>query len=188
MRSKIFNKLKQNFSSYLFSINFVTLLFIGKLPSQRLRVFIFKKFFGLKIGKDSFFYHSCELRDPHQIVIGDGTAIGDHCILDGRGGLTIGNCVNFSTGVWIWTMQHSMNDPNFGCESAPVVIEDFAWISCRTVVLPGRRIGKGAVVAAGAVVTKDVEPYSIVAGVPAKKIGERSKDLNYYLKSGLHFG
>jgi maltose O-acetyltransferase len=81
-----------------------------------------------------------------------------------------------------------MNDPNFGCESAPVVIEDFAWISCRTVVLPGTRIGKGAVVAAGAVVTKDVEPYSIVAGVPAKKIGERSRDLNYYLKSGLHFG
>ncbi len=59
--------------------------------------------------------------------------------------------------------------------------------SCRTVLLPGVRIGKGAVVAAGAVVTKNVEPYAIVAGIPAKKIGERSHDLRYQLKSGVHF-
>ena len=58
-----------------------------------------------------------------------------------------------------------------------MTVEDFVWISCRTVVLPGVRIGKGAVVAAGPVVTKEVEPYAIVAGTPAKKVGERSHDL-----------
>jgi acetyltransferase-like isoleucine patch superfamily enzyme len=139
------------------------------------------------MGRESVIYNGCELRDPHQIAIGDFTSIGDRCILDGRGGLRIGNSVNFSTGVWVWTMQHKVNDPVFGCESSPVVIEDYAWISCRTVVLPGVHVGKGAVVAAGAVVTKDVEPYTIVGGVPAKKIGERSRDLDYRLKSGLHF-
>ena len=93
----------------------------------------------------------------------------------------------FNTGVWIWTMQHKVNDPDFGGESAPVIIGDYAWISCRTVLLPGVRVGEGAVVAAGAVVTKDVEPYAIVGGVPAKKIGERSQGLRYRLNSGMLF-
>jgi acetyltransferase-like isoleucine patch superfamily enzyme len=169
------------------SLRFLLLQYTGKLPSQRLRHWIYRDIYGVKIGQDSVIYNNCELRDPHQIKIGHFTSIGDHCILDGRGGLTIGNSVNLSTGVWIWTMQHQVNDADFGCESAPVIIEDYAWVSCRTVLLPGVSIGKGAVVAAGAVVTKNVEPYAMVGGVPAKKIGERSRDLRYQLKSCVHF-
>jgi acetyltransferase-like isoleucine patch superfamily enzyme len=169
------------------SLHFQLLQYAGKLPSQHLRHWLYRRVFHLTLGRDSVIYNSCEIRNPRGITIGDFTSIGDQCTLDGRGGLTIGNSVNFSTGVWIWTMQHQVNDPEFGCESAPVVIEDFAWISCRAVVLPGVRIGKGAVVAAGAVVTKDVEPFAVVGGVPAKKIGERSRDLRYRLKSGMHF-
>ena len=169
------------------SFAFLLLQYAGKLPSQRLRHWIYRRLFGLKLGRDSVVYNSCELREPYHITIGDFTSIGDHCILDGRGGLTIGNSVNFSTGAWVWTMQHEVNDPDFKVECAPVVIDDYAWISCRTVILPGVHIGKGAVVAAGAVVTKSVEPYAIVAGVPAKKIGERSRDLRYQLKSCEHF-
>ncbi len=110
------------------SLKFLLLQYSGMLPSQRLRHRIYKRFYGLKMGRDSVVYNSCELRDPHQITIGDFTSIGDHCILDGRGGLTIGNSVNFSTGVWVWTMEHKINDPDFGSESAPVIIEDYAWI------------------------------------------------------------
>ena len=62
-----------------------------------------------------------------------------------------------------------------------VVIIDRAWISCRVVILPGVTVGEGAVVAAGAVVTKNVPPYTIVAGVPAKEVGKRTKDLRYKL-------
>ena len=80
-----------------------------------------------------------------------------------------------------------MNDPEFGVKGAPVIIEDYAWVSSRTTLLPGVTIGKGAVVAAGAVVTKSVEPYTVVGGVPAKKIGERSKELNYKLSSSVPF-
>lgn len=85
-------------------------------------------------------------------------------------------------GVWIWTMEHDPQDPYFRAQGAPVIIEDYAWISCRVTIMPGVTIGKGAVVAAGAVVTKDVPPYAIVAGVPAKIIGERTKDLRYTLR------
>lgn len=78
-------------------------------------------------------------------------------------------------------MQHDPQDPLYQGVGGPVVIEDYAWLSCRTVILPGVTIGKGAVVAAGAVVTKDIEPYSIVGGVPAVEIGVRTKDLQYEL-------
>ncbi|HUE36138.1 MAG TPA: hypothetical protein VMO20_02005, partial [Candidatus Acidoferrum sp.] len=70
----------------------------------------------MKIGRDTVVYNSCELREPRRITIGNFSSIGDHCILDGRGGLTIGDSVNFSTGVWIWTMQHKINDPDFEVE------------------------------------------------------------------------
>jgi acetyltransferase-like isoleucine patch superfamily enzyme len=169
------------------SLKFLLLQYTGRIPSQRIRHGLYRSLFKLTLGPGSVIYNNCELRDPHRITIGRGTSIGDRCILDGRGGLTIGNSVNFSTGAWVWTMEHSVNAPDFAASCAPVVIEDFAWISCRAVVLPGVRIGKGAVVAAGAVVTRDVEPYAIVGGVPAKKIGERSRDLNYELGSCVHF-
>ena len=179
--------MKTTVLNYKSDLRFLLLKYTGALPSQRTRQWIYKRFYGLKLGRQSVIYHGCEIRDPHQVSIGDFTSIGDSCILDGRGGLTIGNSVNFSTGVWIWTMQHSVNDSAFGTESAPVVIEDYAWVSCRAIVLPGVRIGRGAVVAAGAVVTKSVEPHAIVAGTPAKQIGERSSELNYQLKSCVHF-
>jgi acetyltransferase-like isoleucine patch superfamily enzyme len=83
--------------------------------------------------------------------------------------------------VWIWTLEHDPQSPDFATVGGPVTIEDYAWVGCRVVILPGVCIGKGAVVAAGAVVTKDVPPYAIVGGVPARTIGERAPDLRYQL-------
>ena len=78
-------------------------------------------------------------------------------------------------------MQHSHDDRDFGVVAAPVTIGDRAWISFRATVLPGVTVGEGAVVAAGAVVTKDVAPFTLVAGIPAKKIADRSRDLRYVI-------
>lgn len=103
-------------------------------------------------------------------------------MVDGRKGVAIGNNVSISMGVRIWSLQHDPQDPYYSAVGGPVVIGDYAWISCNAIVLPGVNIGEGAVVAAGAVVTHDVEPYAIVGGVPAKKIAERTKDLRYTLK------
>ncbi len=173
---------------YLFdSLKFVCLQWAGQIPSQQIRLWIYTKVYGLQIGQNSVIYNSCHIRDAHQVKIGDHSSIGDQCVLDGRSGLTIGNSVNLSTGAWIWTAQHDLNHPNFEGTGAPVVIEDYVWVSSRTTILPGVTIGRGAVVAAGAVVTKSVAPFEIVGGVPAKKIGERNRDLTYELGSCIAF-
>ncbi|MGK7892314.1 MAG: DapH/DapD/GlmU-related protein [Xenococcus sp. (in: cyanobacteria)] len=168
-------------------LKFLGLQGIGKIPSQTIRKYLYRNYCQLEIGENTVIYNSCHLRDPHKITIGNHSSIGDLCILDGRSGLTIGNSVNISTGAWIWTLQHDPQDANFAPKGAPVIIEDYAWISSRTTILPGVTIGKGAVVAAGAVVTKSVAPYAIVGGVPAKKIGDRTTNLNYKLISCVSF-
>ena len=147
-------------------------------PSQSFRRFVLRRL-GMKIGKGSVIFMGTEIRAPWKIIIGDGTTIGHNCVLDGRGELEIGNNVNLSSDVMIWTQEHDMNSPNFVITSGKVKVEDYAWLSCRVIVLPGVTIGRGAVVAAGAVVTKSVEPFTIVAGVPAKQVGIRSRDLHY---------
>ena len=112
-------------------------------------------------------YSGCEIREPQGITIGEGTIIGDNAILDGRAGITIGRHVNFSSNVRIWTLQHDYRDPDFACREehyGPVRIEDRAWIGPHTIILHDVTIGEGAVVAAGAVVTKDVPPYTVWGG------------------------
>lgn len=84
--------------------------------------------------------------------------------------------------VSIWTMQHDVNDSDFAAVVGTVVIEDYVWLGNKVTVLPGVTIAKGCVVAAGAVVTKDTEEYGIYAGIPAKRVGERSRDLHYSIE------
>lgn len=169
------------------SLKFLLLQYIGKIPSRRIRLYFYRNHYGMKIGVDTVICNSCEIRSPEKISIGDNCAIGDQCVLDGRAGLAIGNNVNLSTAAWLWTNQHNPQDPDWGVKSAPIIIKDYAWVSSRASVLPGITIGEGAVVAAHAVVTKDVEPYTIVGGVPARKIGERRRDLRYKIVSGMPF-
>ncbi|MDD5093468.1 MAG: acyltransferase [Dehalococcoidia bacterium] len=166
---------------YLSAIEWFILTFAGYIPCQTIRKGIYRMM-GMKIGKGTVIFGKAEVRMPGNIVIGNNVAIGHGAILDGRGGIEIGNNVNFSTGVWLWTAQHDVNDPYFSMSTGRIVIEDYAWLSCRTTVLPDTSIARGAVVAAGAVVTKDVPPFKIVAGVPAQVIGERNRDLRYRLE------
>ena len=158
-----------------------SLLVTGRIPSHCLRNWIYRNVFAMKIAHNAVIYGGAEIRSPFNIEIMEGAIIGDNSILDGRSGLRIGRNANLSTGVWIWTLQHDPQCPEFSCRggAARVVIGDRAWISCKVVILPGVTIGEGAVVAAGSVVTKDLEPFSINAGIPAKKIGSRNQDLRY---------
>lgn len=157
------------------------LIRLGKFPSHTYRMFLLRHVFKMEIGEDAVIHAGFEIRDPWNIRIGNGSIIGDNCILDGRNGLVIGENVNFSTGVWIWTEEHDHNDPEFACNNkgGKVVIKDRAWVSCRTIILPNVHIGEGAILAAGAVATKDCADFKIYGGVPAKVIGERSRDLRY---------
>jgi acetyltransferase-like isoleucine patch superfamily enzyme len=150
------------------------------LPSHHVRCLIYKTL-GLQIGHRVRIHRGLELRAANQVVIGNRTIIGFDCILDGRGGLVLGDDVNLSSEVAIWTMQHDHRAADFASVAKPVRVGDRAWLSFRATVLPGITIGEGAVVAAGSIVTRDVPPYAIVAGVPAVQVGERIRDLTYEL-------
>ena len=101
------------------------------------------------------------------------------------GGVKIGNNVCIASYVKLITGSHNINSPEFEAVFSPIVIEDYAWICTGATIIQGVRIGEGAVVAAGAVVTHNVKPYTVVGGVPAKEITTRSRDLEYHPKTQL---
>lgn len=153
----------------------------GRIPSHSIRKALYRHVFGIKIGKHSSIHFGCRMYHSAGIVIGNNTIIGHCCFLDGREGLLIGNNVNIAGETAIYTLEHDPNSPTFSAVGGCVRIEDYAFTGSRALILPDITIGKGAVVAAGAVVTKSVDEYTIVGGVPAKKIGERGRDLTYNL-------
>jgi maltose O-acetyltransferase len=115
------------------------------------------------------------------VAIGRNSRINRDCTLDVRCGLTIGDNVSVSPEVMILTLSHDYNDPSLSdLDAGPVTIEDHVWIGSRAMILPGVTVGRGAVVAAGSVVTKRVGPMTVVAGVPAKPVAERNADGTAY--------
>ena len=161
---------------------------VGWVPIHHWRRFWYR-LAGMKIGSGSTLHLLTRIYDPRHIVIGQDSIIGEKATLDGRrqlpgskGGITIGDHVDIASDVMIWTSEHDIHSADFHPIEAPVTIKDYVFIGPRAIILPGVTLGKGAVVAAGAVVTKDVKPGSIVAGVPAKEIGQRDiSKLNYKL-------
>jgi len=159
----------------------------GYIPSHFLRRFVYR-FWGIKIGSGSAIHMHASFYYPPNIKIGNDTIIGEKAVLDGRNKLTIGDHVDIASEVMIYNAEHDINDEKFKAISAPVTIEDYVFIGPRAIILPGVTIHKGAVVAAGAVVTHDVAEFTIVGGVPAKEIGTReNKNPNYKLGRAAWF-
>lgn len=155
---------------------------VTHIPISFIRILLLK-FAGLHVPTNTSINSGLRMYNPSNIYIGEDTIIGENAVLDGRDKLRIGNHVDLASQVMIYNSEHDIHDPHFNPISAPVVIEDYVFIGPRAIILPGVKVGKGAVIGAGAVVTKDVDPYTVVGGVPAKKIGERTvKDLNYRLR------
>jgi maltose O-acetyltransferase len=92
----------------------------------------------------------------------------------------IGDHVSISAGVSLITGAHKIDDPTFAGTAAPITIEDYVWIGMNATILGGVSIGKGAVVAAGALVWKDVPPFTVVAGTPARAIRRRKLEQPAY--------
>lgn len=154
---------------------------VSRVPSHSFRLWVYRNFMKFRIGKETSVLLHCTFDTFSQLSVGNNTVINPGCRLDNRGTIVIGDNVSISQDVVILTADHDMNNPFFEGRTKNVVIADYAWIGTRATILPGVAVGKGAVIAAGAVVTKDVVPYSVVAGVPAKEIGRRSTDLRYSL-------
>jgi acetyltransferase-like isoleucine patch superfamily enzyme/glycosyltransferase involved in cell wall biosynthesis len=155
-------------------------LFMNWAPYRVKHAFL-RRLCHVRIGRDSTICSGCFVTG-FGIQIGSNTVINRFCYLDGRVPLKIGNNVNISHYTLIQTLTHDPQNPDFVCLEGPVEIGDYAWIGARAIICPGVKIGEGAVVGAGAVVTRDVPPYMIVAGNPARPIKERSRDLRYMTK------
>ena len=155
--------------------------FVFFLPFYYLRLLWCKIFFK-RFGKNNYISRNVDIRAPWKGEIGNNVVINKRVVLDMRGGGYIGNNVDIAQDVQIWSAEHNVKSPNHEFISDPIRIEDNVWIASRVTILPGVTIKEGAVVATGAIVTKDVPPYTVVGGIPARKIGERNKKLNYTLK------
>ncbi len=136
----------------------------------------------ISIGDNVYIGHNTILKGYHRntMQIGRDTWIGQGYFLHSAGGITIGNAVGVGPMVKILTSQHAGDDLGLPVlytklDFAPVVIEEGADIGVGSILLPGVRIGEGAIVGAGAVVTRSIPAYTIAAGVPAKVIRKRDQ-------------
>jgi maltose O-acetyltransferase len=177
----MWRKITNRFLNILLDFELMLLRWVGYVPCHYFRRFCYR-LAGIKIGKGSTIHMWANFFQPKNIVIGEDTIIGDHCFLDGRAQLKIGSHTAIASQVLIYNSQHDVDAPDFKAIEKPVEIGDYVFIGPRSIVLPGIKIARGAIIAAGAVVTKDVAPGEIVGGVPAKKIRDRKlEDYRYRL-------
>jgi acetyltransferase-like isoleucine patch superfamily enzyme len=163
------------------------LRWVGYIPLHSVRK-IFYLFSGINLPWDSTIHMWANFFNPANIQIGHNTIIGDHCFLDGRAPLKIGNHVDIASQVLIYNDEHNVNSADFGNSYGQVTIGDYVFIGPRAIILPGITIGQGAVVAAGAVVTKNIPDFEVWGGVPAKKIFDRQiKNPDYRLGRPMLF-
>ncbi len=168
-------------------LNYLTNCIVAHVPSFRFRHSWYRRALGMQIGRHTgvhmgtyvWFWSPGEIR-RYGVRIGRNTRINRGCTLDLRSGLTIGDNVSISPEVIILGGTHDPDDPMFDPVPGAVAIEDHVWIGTRAMILPGVTLGRGSVIAAGAVVTKDVAPLTIVGGVPAKPIGKRDPGATVY--------
>lgn len=150
------------------------------IPIEFIR-FIWLKLNLNHLGKSVFICSGVEFMSPQRISIGNNSVVNHGVLIDGRGGIDIKDNVDIARDVIIWSCTHDISDARHATFCKKVIIEHHVWIGCRAIIMPGVHIGVGAVIGAGAIVTKDVPDMSIVAGVPAKIIGKRDNLLNYNL-------
>lgn len=137
------------------------------IPSHWIRQ-NFLRAFGATIGKDVSIFRGTTVLDPEGLTIGDACSIGFRCMLDARGGITIGSNVVIASDTHIIAGYHDHNSPEFTPILEPCVINDYVWIASRSTLLSGVTLGRGAVVGGCSMVRGDVGELEVVAGVPAK--------------------
>lgn len=154
---------------------------LSHLPSRRLRSLALRWWLG-SLGAGSGVQMHCRFLHGPGVHLGERCVINHGCLLDGRRfPIRIGSDGSIGPEAAILTLGHDPRSPDFADRGGPVTIGAHVWIGFRAIVLPGVTIGDGAVVAAGAVVSRDVAPFTIVAGNPACPIGNRPQPMQYRL-------
>lgn len=161
---------------------------IAHIPFHSIRLAWYRHMLGWRIGPRATILMGQHVQmagvrsSGRKVSIGKGSVINHGCLLYTTGGLVIGDNVSISAGAWLVTGTHDMNDLHFPDKYLPINIGNYAWIGVRATILAGVTIGEGAVIMAGAVVTRDVPPYTVVGGVPARIVRQRTQpDISYEL-------
>lgn len=180
-------RVQRRITAIILELENYILFCVGYIPVHHIRRF-FYRVAGMKIGKGSSIHMRTVFYNPKNIKVGKDSIIGEGAVLDGRDRLIIGDHVDIASDVMIYNAEHDIHSKDFHAITGPVVIEDYVFIGPRVIILPGVTLKKGAVVGAGAVVTKDVDEFMIVGGIPAKVIGERQdKNPTYRLGRAAWF-
>ncbi|NET01096.1 MAG: acyltransferase [Sphaerospermopsis sp. SIO1G1] len=154
---------------------------LTNFPSRQLRLAYLKVYLS-QVGEGTSIQMKCRFLNGRKVYLGDRNVVNFGCLFDGRHyQIKTGTDVSIGPEATILTLGHDPQSPEFADKGGDVIIEDKVWIAYRAIILPGVKIGEGAVVGAGAVVTKDIEPYTIVAGNPARFVKKRNVDLKYSL-------
>ena len=154
---------------------------LGCLPSRTLRKLYLRCWLG-GFGRETAVQLNCRFLNGRKVFFGERNVINLGCLFDGRKfAIRTGDDVSIGPEAAILSLGHDPQLAAFTDRGGEVVIGSRVWIGYRAIILPGIRIGDGAVVGAGAVVTKDVPAFTIVAGNPARPIGQRNRDLTYRL-------
>jgi len=132
-----------------------------------------------KRGRNVKIWDGIHIDSPSKLEMGDNVSINRNCVINAGGGVTIGSGTLIGPNVTIYSQNHSYKEKTIeirlqGYERKAVTIGSDVWVASNAILLPGVIIGDGCVIAAGSVVTHSMPPYTIVAGVPAKVIGQRS--------------
>lgn len=133
------------------------------------------RIFGAKIGKDARIYSKVVIWAPWNLMCEDLVAVGNDAELYNPALLTIRSHAVISQGAYLCGATHLYNEPSFRLVSFPMTIGAYSWICARATVSPGVNVGDGAILALGSIATKDLEPFGIYAGAPARKVKERNR-------------
>lgn len=136
------------------------------------------KLFGAKIGNTNFIYPDCKIWAPWLLETGDVVTIGPGVEVYNPAGVSLGHHAILSQDAYICGATHDYNSIDFTYVSKKITIDTYSWICARAIVLPGVHCKEGSVLGAGAITSKDLEPWSIYGGNPAKKVKDRVRFLN----------
>jgi len=131
------------------------------------------RLFGAKLGPTCKFYPTCRIWAPWNLLCEDLVAVADGAELYNPSPLFLGSHAIVSQGAYVCGATHLYNEPSFKLVSFPMRLGAYSWICARAAVNPRVNVGEGAILALGSVATKDLEPFGIYAGIPARKVKER---------------
>jgi putative colanic acid biosynthesis acetyltransferase WcaF len=152
---------------------YVVLFRTSPRPLHAWRAFLLRCF-GAKLGPHCHFYRRSRIWAPWNLVCADGASLADEAEIYNPSLVSIGSHAIVSQQAYICGATHDYNDPAFRLISFPMSLGAYSWVCARASVSPGVNLGEGAVLALGSVATRDLEPWTVYAGVPAQPVKQRA--------------